>query len=159
MRKFSKKQYIAAGAAAVIVAAGAGTAFAYWTSTGTGSGSATAGTDTGITVYQTSSVANLSPGSAAQALSGDFKNTNASAVKVSQVNVAFGAATVWQTGCTSADFTLVQPTAQTDLVPVGDHVGAWSGGSIAMVNGTGNQDGCKNQAITLAYTTTTAPNA
>jgi hypothetical protein len=159
MLKIGKKKLIVGAVATAVIAAGAGTALAYWTSTGTGSGQASTGTDTGITVYQTSTVANLSPGSTAQGLAGDFGNTNASPVKVTQVNVAIDPTTSWQGTCSASDYTLVQPAAQTGLVPVGDHVGTWTGGSIAMVNAATNQDSCKGQVVKLAYTTTTAPGA
>ncbi|MDT4933712.1 MAG: hypothetical protein QOK11_1604, partial [Pseudonocardiales bacterium] len=63
MRKFSKKQYLAAGAAAVIVAAGAGTAFAYWTTTGSGTGSGTVASANGTLVLHASFDSNvLTPG-------------------------------------------------------------------------------------------------
>src|SRR3954451_21395617 len=111
MSKFMNKKVAVVAGAAAAVAIGGGAALAYWTTDGTGSGSASTGSDSGITIYQTSTVTNLSPGSTAQSLAGDFTNTNASPVKVTQVNVDFAATTVWQTGCSAADYTLVQPTA------------------------------------------------
>ena len=53
MRKFSKKQYLAAGVAAAIITAGAGAAYAYWTTSGSGTSSGTVGTDAGFTVAVT----------------------------------------------------------------------------------------------------------
>ena len=60
----------------------AATGYAYWTSGGTGSGSATTGTTTGITIIQTSTITGLYPGGPAQALSGNFTNTNSGPIKV-----------------------------------------------------------------------------
>ena len=61
MRKFSKKTYLAAGAAAVVVASGAGVAFAYWTSSGAGSGSGSVGTSTGTLVVTGTAATALTP--------------------------------------------------------------------------------------------------
>lgn len=47
MRKFSKKQYLAAGAAAAIVVAGGGAAYAYWTTSGSGTGTGSVATTNG----------------------------------------------------------------------------------------------------------------
>ncbi|MCW3101398.1 MAG: hypothetical protein JWL77_7016 [Chthonomonadaceae bacterium] len=154
MRK-STKILGALGASAVVLST-AGIAYAYWSTSGSGDGTATTAAAAGlVVVHQTSTVSNLSPGSGTQALSGNFDNTtNPSAVKITQVSVDF-TGTVWQTNCSSADYALVQPAAQTaanNMVPVGTGTGSWTGGSIEMLNATGNQDGCKGQALKLHYT-------
>lgn len=141
----------------MVVLAGGGVAFAYWSTTGTGTGSAAVGTSTAITVNQTSTVSGLVPGGPAAALSGNFTNTNAASVRVAQVTVAIKADWSSQTDttkpkCSATDFTLVQPTATNAEIPAGTAVGAWSGGSIAMVNAATNQDNCKTVTVPLVYT-------
>ena len=61
--------------ATAFVLGGGGVAFAYWTSTGAGTGSGTtaAGTEN-LVVNQTSTIAEMGPGVAAQTLSGTFDN-------------------------------------------------------------------------------------
>jgi hypothetical protein len=157
MRKFSKKQYLAAGATAALIVGGAGVAFAYWTNSGSGTGSASTGTNTSITVNQTSSVAGLYPGGPAAGLSGNFTNTNSSKVFVHSVTVAIqtgwssNAVDASQPACTAADFTLGQPGLVDAEVAPGTG-GSWSGGSIALNdNPTANQDNCKNVSVPLVY--------
>ena len=157
MRKFSKKQYIAAGATAVIVLGGAGAALAYWTSTGSGSGTAGVGTSGTVTVVQTTTVSGLFPGDTAQSLAGDFNNSSNGAEYVTSVTVSISPTWSSQTdttlpACTANDFTLVQPSAVGEDVPVGTGVGSWTGGSIAMKDSLTNQDNCENVSVPLTYT-------
>jgi hypothetical protein len=151
MRK-SKKLAILAGILAVVAFAGA--AFAYWTQGGSGTGSATAGSTTPITVYQTSTITGLYPGATATALSGDFKNTNTGPVTISSITASVHAFSSQTDGskpaCTEADFA-IGGTSGSNVVPVGDHVGTWSGLTVQLVAGVDNQDNCKGQAITIDY--------
>jgi hypothetical protein len=155
MRKTTKLA-AAVGASALVIGS-AGMAYAFWSTSGSGDGAASTATAAGlVVVHQTSTVTNLTPGSGTQALSGNFDNTtNPSPVKIVQVSVDF-TGTTWQSGCTDADYALVQPAAQTagnTMVPVGLAKGAWTGGSIEMLNNTlASQDGCKGQALVLHYT-------
>src|SRR4051812_22011599 len=142
MRKISKKLVIGTAATA-IVAAGAGVAFAYWTTSGTGTGSAHTGNVAGITINQTTTVSDLYPGGSAADLAGNFTNTNPSAAYVKQVTVAVDPA--WSAkadltlpACSAADFTLVQPGATNADVAAGTNVGAWAGGSIALIDAATN---------------------
>jgi hypothetical protein len=157
MRKFSKKKYLAVGAAAVIVASGAGVAFAYWTAGGTGSGQASTGTTTGITVNQTSTITGLYPGGSAVALAGDFSNSNNGPVQVAQVSVAVhptwsAQADNTKPPCTGDDFTLTQPDPTNAEIASGAHVGSWSGATILLKDTGSNQDNCKNVTVALDYT-------
>jgi hypothetical protein len=157
MRKFSKKQYLAAGAAAVIVAAGAGVAFAYWTADGTGTGSASTGTTTGIDINQTSVITGLYPGGAPVALAGNFDNNNSGPIHVAQVTVAVASgwseqADLTKPACTAADFTLTQPDPTNAEIPAGSGVSSWSGATIQLTDLATNQDNCKNVTVDLAYT-------
>lgn len=152
MKQQARFVALAVGAVALALA---GVAFAYWTQGGTGSGGATAGTTTAITVNQTSTPTGLYPGGPAQALSGTFTNPNAHAVRISSVTAAVHPFSVQadsaKPACTDADFA-VGGTAGPATVPAGTGVGTWSGLTISLVNGVGNQDNCKGVSITLDYT-------
>ena len=53
--------------------------------------------------------------------------------------------------CTDADFT-IGGSVGAITVPNGTNVGSWSGLTVAMVDGAGNQDNCKGVSITIDYT-------
>lgn len=156
MRKFTKKQYLAAGAAAVIIAGGAGAAFAYWTTSGSGSGSATTGTSAALTVTQVGTISGLVPGGAAQPV--DFTITNGKSTPQYVTSVSYSIASIKKadntdaTGCSAADFTLVQPNAIGQDLASGDTTFSPSGASLAMRDLSTNQDGCKNVTVNLAFT-------
>jgi hypothetical protein len=154
MKKQARFVALAAGALAVALA---GVAFAFWTQGGSGSGGATAGTTTAITVNQTSTPTGLYPGGPAQALSGTFTNPNPHPVRISAVTAAVHPFSVQSDSskppCTEGDFA-VGGTSGLTTVPAGTGVGTWSGLTVSMVNGTGNQDNCKGVSITLDYTAT-----
>ena len=152
--KISLKKKMAAAAAAATIAGGAGIALAYWTTTGSGTGSATAGTDSAVTVAQVGATEGLYPGGSQPV---NFKITNGAAHNQYVASVAVSISDVSGPGitpttpCTAADFTLVQPDLiNQDLVP-GDTTFSPSGASIAMVNSSTNQDGCKNATVSLAF--------
>lgn len=136
---------------------GGGIAFAYWTVTGSGSGTGATGNNAAITINQTSSVTNLRPGGAAQALEGDFTNTNGGPVYVTSVTVSI--ASVTKAGgapsgtCDATDYTLTGATmAVAAEVPAGTNQGSWSGATIAFNNKASSQDACKGATVNLAYT-------
>jgi hypothetical protein len=143
-------------AIAVVIATTAigGGALAFWTQGGTGDGTASTGTTSNITVIQDSTVAGLYPGGPAGNLSGHFNNPGAGAVRVSgvlaEVDAFSSQGDVNKPACTAADFAIggttgpyvVQPGAAT----------TWSGLTISLVNGAGNQDNCKSVTPALSYT-------
>ncbi len=140
--------------AALVLAGGA--AFAYWTAGGTGSGSATTGTTSALTVNQTSTVSNMGPGVAPQALSGNFDNPNSGPVQVATVTAAIGTVTGGAT-CEATDYTLTNPVSDVNAqVPAGNGVGSWGATdtpTIAFNNKVGeNQDDCKNATVQILYT-------
>ena len=146
MRKFTKKQYLAAGAAAVIVAGGAGVAFAYWTSDGTGTGSATTGDSKNFVVtVDALTGADLTPGGPTDTVNFTVKNPGSG-----NQNFSLAKAKVVKTsnaGCTAADFAVTNLTAA-----YGDLAGgATANGSFAlqMIDGPANQDACKNVTVDL----------
>lgn len=134
----------------------AAVAFAYWTQGGTGSGTASTGSTTPITVNQTSTVSGLYPGGPAVTLSGNFDNPNAQPVHLSSVTATVHAFTSHavdgaKPDCTAADFAIGGSTGPI-VVPNGTGVGSWTGLTVRLVDGAGNQDNCKNVTITLDYT-------
>jgi hypothetical protein len=150
--KFSRKTLVAAGTVFLIAAGGA---YAYWTQGGSGTGSGANGTTTGITINQTSTVTGLYPGGPAQALSGNFNNTNSGPVRVSTVTASLVSVT-GSTGtpaCTIADYQLNTPVATVNAeIASGTGVGAWSGPTVQLLNSATNQDACKNATVNLSYT-------
>ena len=144
--KLSLKKKIGAAVAGVALV-GAGTmAFAYWSSTGSGTGSASAGSASAVTIVQTSTVSNLGPGTAAQALSGTFTTTRPAyvgQVSVSSVTTDKGAA------CDGTNFLTQNPTATNAEVSTGS---TWGGGSIVFVDKADtNQDACQGAVVTVNY--------
>jgi hypothetical protein len=152
----SKKRIAAVAIITLILVGGGGAAtYAYWSAGGTGSGTATTGTSNAITAVQTSTVANLAPGSAAQDLSGNFTNTNSGPVYVTSVTASIASVTKGGlpiTGCDATDYTLGNATMTVGAsVPAGTTQGAWTGATIAFNNKLTNQDACKGALVTLSY--------
>jgi hypothetical protein len=156
--RLSKK--LAAVAITATVALTGTAAFAYWTTSGSGGGSGSAGTGAGagtsaVTVTQVGTLPALTPGSGAQAINFQINNGLSTHQSVSSVSVSIDD-TVWNTaftGCSADDFTLVQPSATnnySDLSP-GATVYSPSGASLALKDTSGNQNGCKSQAIVLTF--------
>jgi hypothetical protein len=151
MNRFGKRT-IAIVIGIVVAVAAAGVAFAYWTNSGSGTGTATTGTNVTITVNQTSTVTNLVPGGAAQALSGNFNNSNTGPVYVGAVTATVTGTD--KTGCGPTDYTIAGTAPVNAEVPAGTGVGSWSGLTIAFNNKPAvNQDACKNAVVTIAYAT------
>ncbi|WP_148614074.1 hypothetical protein [Nocardioides rubriscoriae] len=141
---------------AVGVVAAAGGAYAYWTAGGTGSGTVTTGTNTAVTVNQSTVITNLAPGVAAQTLSGTFDNPNSGPVYVGSVTIT--GLTVSKAGgaaagtCDATDYTVGGTAVVNAEVPAGTAQGAWSGLTIAFNNKAGsNQDQCKGATVAIAY--------
>jgi hypothetical protein len=135
----------------------AGGAVAYWTQGGTGSGTAGTGNTVAITVNQTNAaITDLYPGQGPVALSGDFDNPNAGPVYVASVTAVVRAFTsqtdVGKPACTEADFQIAGTASVAAEIPAGNAVGGWSGLTIELLNGAGNQDNCKDVTVTIDYT-------
>ena len=141
-----------------VLLVGGGIAFAYWTVTGSGTGTGTTGNNEAITVKQTSTIANLRPGGAAQTLSGNFDNPNPGPAYVTSVTVAIASVTKAQgapTGtCDATDYTMSNATMSVNAeIPTGNGVGAWTGATIAFNNKAAtNQDACKGATVNFSYT-------
>lgn len=140
---------------ALVVLSVAGGAFAYFTTSGEGKGSAAVGTSSEVSITQLGSVTNLQPGGEPQAV--DFAITNPLETKqyISNVVVSIGtinapAATGGLT-CTESDFTLTQPNAINQDLSHGETKFQPSGATIAMIDSTSNQDGCKGATVNLVF--------
>jgi hypothetical protein len=139
---------IAVGTALVVAAAGV--SFAYWTNTGAGTGAAATGTNTAVVINQTSTVAGLAPGLAAQSLAGNFDNPNAGPVYVAAVTVVVTGTD--KVGCGPTDYTIAGTAVVNAEIASGAGVGAWTGLTIQFNNkASTNQDACKNAVVALAY--------
>jgi hypothetical protein len=157
VRKNSKRRIAATIAiTAILVGGGGAAAIAYWSAGGAGTGSATTGTSTSITAVQTSTVSGITPGSAAQTLTGNFTNANSAATYVTSVTASISS--VVKAGgapagsCTVADYTLSGAVmAVGATIPVGTAQGSWTGATLAFNNTAANQDGCKGATVNLAY--------
>jgi len=154
--RFVTKKRAAAAAAAIALAGGGIAAYAYWTGGGSGSGSASATTPSALTVNQSTSVTGLFPGASAVTLSGTFDNPNSGSVYVHNVTAAVHTFSTQTDGtkpaCTQADFAIGGSATVDANVPAGNGQGAWTGLTVRLLNGAGNQDNCKSQAITINYT-------
>jgi hypothetical protein len=137
--------------------AGTGVAYGYWTSTGSGTGTVSAATTAPITVVQTSTVSNLGPGAPAQALTGNFTNTNAGPVYIATVTVSIASVTKAAGAaagtCDATDFTLNNAAMNVGTeIPAGTAKGSWTGATIAFNDKpTVNQDACKGATVNLSY--------
>jgi len=154
VRFITKKRAVAA-AAAIAIAGGGMAAYAYWTGGGTGSGAASATTPSALTVNQTTSVTGLYPGATAVTLSGTFDNTNAGPVYIHNVTAAvhtFSSQTDnTKPACTQADFAIGGSATVDGNVAAGSGVGSWTGLTVRLLNGAGNQDNCKGVTVPLTY--------
>jgi hypothetical protein len=152
----SRKRILTVAAAVVVLVGGAGAAFSYWTSSGSGTGNGTTGTTAPVTAVQTTTIANLRPGGAAQTLSGNFTNTNTGPVYVTNVVVTI-ASVVKDAGavagtCDATDYAITGGTMAVGAeVPVGTAQGAWSGATIAFVDKGTVQDQCKLATVNVSY--------
>lgn len=153
---------VATTMAAVLV--GGGIAVAYWTTTGTGTGNGTVGAGTTqVTVAQDGAPAGLVPGGPAQPIDFTVSNPTSGPLQISGVAVSVAVAGS-PVGCTSADFTVTQPSKPSGGTPLqvpaggslsftsaGGGATGGTGASIAMVNSGSNQDACKGVTLDLTY--------
>src|SRR6266545_1357271 len=117
-RMLKKKTAVVAGGLALTLATAA-IAFAYWTNSGSGTGSAASGTNGGITVKQTSTIAGLYPGGPAVPLAGNFDNLNTSNVYVHEVTATLGpvdGGSLPGPACSVDDFALTGSPASVNTV-------------------------------------------
>lgn len=153
MRKFSKKTYLATGAAAIIVAAGAGSAIAYWTTSGTGTGSASTGTSSSFVVTTDPAAGDpLTPGGPSETVAVHVNNPSSGHQKLQTLTVAVAQAdgSAWTTvsGCSAADYTVSVPVTATDLAPGATYDTV---ATISMNNLASSQDGCKGATVPLYF--------
>jgi hypothetical protein len=149
MRKFSKKQYLAAGVTAALIVGGAGVAFAYWTSTGTGSGSATTGTSSAFTVaVDNVNLADLSPNGPTDTV--NFTVTNPSSGNQQLNSTTASVVDTTNSGCTSGDFSVSATSLDSGSYGTLAHNGSVTGHfTIQMIDTGSNQNACKNVTVHL----------
>jgi hypothetical protein len=158
--KIVTKKRAAAAAAALLLAGGGMAAWAYWTGGGSGSGGASATTPVNLVVNQTNAtISNLFPGGPAQALSGNFDNSNSGPITLSSLTASvhsFSSSLVdaSKPACTQADFAITGTATigGSGVVPAGTGVGSWSGLNVSLTNAGTNQNNCKGVSITIDYT-------
>jgi hypothetical protein len=151
MRKFSKKQYLAAGAAAVLIAGGAGVAFAYWTTGGSGSGSGTVASSNGsLTLHATFDSAVLTPGGsvpvAYTADNGGSSNLYLSTLSVDSIATSDAL-------CLPADFHATAIVAPAEVAAGAGDVSVGSG-TLSMDDTDVSQDACKGATVTINLSST-----
>ncbi|MEU4195000.1 hypothetical protein AB0E69_24080 [Kribbella sp. NPDC026611] len=148
-----KKKILVATAAVIVI--GAGTAFAYWSTQGSGSGSGTTSAgDSSLVITQTSTIANMFPGDAAQPITGTVKNTAANSAYVNTVTVSIASVTkaAGATGdCDATDYTLAAPVMTIAKDVATNATEPFSGASLKFNNKASNQDGCKGATVNLSY--------
>lgn len=159
MRNLTKKSKAIIAGAAVAGLISAGGAYAYWTASGSGDGTAaTSAGVNGLTFTQTSVIANMYPGDAAQALTGTINNVQptggqsqyVTAVTVTKDSVT-GAGTA-SLGCTIADYDLVGgPIAVGQDIAPGANFALPVGATVKFHNSAANQDDCKGATLHLHY--------
>jgi hypothetical protein len=152
MRKFSKKQYLAAGAAAVIVASGAGVAFAYWTDSGSGTGTATTGTSSPWSVVLgTATGGPLAPGTGDEVVSFTVKNVGTGHQSLASTVASITGVTGNPDTCDPVTNYAVSATsldtgAYGDIAPNGTVTGHFT---VSMNDLSSSQDGCKGATVNL----------
>lgn len=151
LRKFTtKKKVIAVAVVTAALLGGATGAYGYWSAIGTGTGSGTTGTALAVNAVQTTTITNLRPGGAAQAISGTFNNLNAAPTYVNTLTVSISSVSGGAGACAASDYTLAAAVVTVNaLVDTGT---AWSGPTLAFNNKVTNQDGCKGATVNLAFT-------
>jgi hypothetical protein len=165
-RLLNRRSIVVASLVALLAAAGA---YAYWTQSGSGNGSAASKADgSDIVVNQTSTPANLTPGSTPQALSGTFTNTNAGHVYVGHITATLtsvsngtnGTPAITTDDCTIADYAIAGGATTANVIDFTTEVASgspsatpWSGLTIALLDRAGvNQNACKGATINIGYT-------
>jgi len=153
MRKFSKKQIVIGGAAALALAIGGGAAYAYWTNSGSGDGSATTGTTSPFTVsVDNVDLADLSPAGPTDTVGYSISTTgsgteHATTALATVTGTHNGSGPV--TGCTSDDFDITNNTFPAAGVDITSATPANYTFDIKMKDTGGNQDACKGVTVDL----------
>lgn len=150
--RFTKKTAAVAVVVAVVAIGGAGGAYAYWTTSGSGSATAAAGTDAGFTITQVGSVSGLVPG-VAQTVDFKVNNTAGFAQYLTGVTASVSDATTGNgsgPACSAADYVVDQISIAAGQLAAGQSQTGTA--KVKLVNSSANQDNCKGQTVTLAFT-------
>ncbi|WP_433297749.1 hypothetical protein ACQP2F_41780 [Actinoplanes sp. CA-030573] len=147
-----RKPAVAAAIVAGVLAVSGTAAYAYWTAQGTGTGTAgTAAAGQALTITQDSfNGSALTPGGAAQAISGTVANANTFNVPFTLTAAPTVDSAHATAGCLASWYTVTLTTPPTS-VAAGNH--ADFAGTVAMTNlPNDNQDSCKGATVTITYT-------
>jgi hypothetical protein len=146
MRRFTKKQYLVAGVAALVIAGTAGTALAYWSSTGTGSGTGSTGAGSNDLTAVSAATTALTPGGSSVV---DFAVSNSNATSSEHFTNVTYTITPSVSGCLAGDFSISGlPTNQT----VGAGATTHQDITVSMANTALDQNLCKSNTLAIAYT-------
>ena len=153
MRKFSKKQYLTAGAAAAVIIAGSGAAYAYWTTTGTGTGTAAVGTDAGFTVGVTGPsnlVLDQAQNVGVSVMNKATFKQQLNSIAITVTGTKDGSGNDISASCLPSWFTVVNPTVSTHEVN-GSATENYTG-TITLNDNSSNQNSCKGATVELSAT-------
>jgi hypothetical protein len=150
-----KKRTTVIAAAMVVVLFSAVAAYAYWSTSGTGTGTAATGTSSAVNAVQTSVIADMGPGTAAQTLSGTLLNTDTQPLYVASVTASITNVTKADGApagiCDSTDYTLANATMNVGTEAVVADTTPWTGATLMFNNKGTNQDACKLATVTIGY--------
>jgi len=154
MRKMTKKNKIAALAAAVaLTGVGGGVAFAYWSAAGAGNGSGANSAGTTDVTLHANFAGGLAPGAANSktvTYTADNPNTSSTTVHITTASVGIDAAHVGA-GC-DADWFHVTIPAGTVAVAASSSGTEIGTGTLSMDDLAVSQDGCKGATVTVSAT-------
>jgi hypothetical protein len=149
-----KKRTTVIAAAMVVVLFSAVAAYAYWSTSGTGTGTAATGTSSAVNAVQTSVVADMGPGTAAQTLSGTLLNTDTQPLYVATVTASITSVTkadgVVGT-CEPSDYILANAVMTVNAEALVNDTSTWTGATLMFNNKLTNQDACKLATVNIGY--------
>lgn len=148
MRKFSKKQIVIGGAAAIAIAVGAGAAYAYWTSGGTGNGNAGTATSTDFTVTVDDNTLNdLSPDGPTDTVDYHIQNTGSGAEFATTATASV--VDTSNAGCDASNFTVSNNTFPAAGISIASNATEDYSFDVQMIDTGANQDACQGVTVHL----------
>jgi len=149
MRKFSKKQIVIGGAAALALAIGGGAAYAYWTNGGSGSGNASTGNTTSFhVVVDDNSAGTLSPDGPKETITYHVTNTESGTEYATSSTPAVTGTS--SPDCDSTNFAFSGDTFAAGPI-ASNTTKDWSV-DLQMIDTALNQNACKGVSVTVQVT-------
>jgi len=143
-----RRGLVIAGTTAAVLACG-GVAFAYWTTSGSGSGTAVVGSSAPTLTLHASTTGLLAPGTSV-GVSFTADNPSASGLRVGTVHLVSVTADSAHTGCSVADFSMADVTADQTIAAHGTAVPLTATGSLVYADTAVDQSGCMGATLTLS---------